>query len=171
MSEALPSAWRVGQALTAAMTLINQLEAEDPDTDEEALREAIENETDALDILRRVIRVYLEANAFEDVFKARIAALETRQKRFRRRAEVAKLTAFTIMEAIQQPKFVDPEFTASIASGRKSVVVTDETKLAEAFIKVEKTPMKAAIAEALKEGPVPGAEWSNPMPTLTIRSK
>ena len=171
MSEALPSAWRVGQALTAAMTLINQLEAADPDTDEEALREAVENETDALVILRRVIRVYLEANAFEDALKARIAALESRQKRFRHRAEAAKITAFTIMEAIQQPKFVDPEFTALIAAGRRAVVVTDETKLADAFIKVERTPMKAAIAEALKEGPVPGAEWSNPMPTLTIRSK
>jgi hypothetical protein len=167
-----PSGWRIENAMAVAMSLIASIQASDPDTDLSALQAALEAETDAVALLRRVIRAHIEADVFARACKARADQIEVRQKRYARLAEATRATAYAMLDALQLPgnKVVDPEFTASITPSNKSVVITDEDKLPAIYVKVETTPLKAEIAKALKAGAaVPGAELSNGIPTLTIR--
>ena len=156
--------------MSAVMSLIAQLQDADPDTDLDTLREAIESETDANELLARVIRVYLEAEAFGDAIDGRMKVFAQRRDRYRRREQSAKLTAFAIMDALGETRFTDPEFTATIGKGRQSVQITDGVKLPAQYVKIERVPLKVDIAEALKSGEaIDGAELADGMPTLTIR--
>lgn len=56
--------------------------------------------------------------------------------------------------------------------GKPGVVITDEAALPAEFVRVERTPDKTAIANALRAAQdVPGAELGNAAPQLTIRTK
>lgn len=53
------------------------------------------------------------------------------------------------------------------AAGRQSVIVTEPELLPQHLTRTKVEPDKAAIAEAMKAGPVAGATWSNSK--ITIR--
>jgi hypothetical protein len=85
-----------------------------------------------------------------------------------------KATLFAIMDAIGCHRLELPDCTISTRAGPPAVIVTDEAALPDRFIRVETTRRadKAAIATALKDGEVvDGAELSNAMPVLSVRSR
>ena len=166
-----PSAYRVQQAMACAASFAASLRAEIGEDDHDRLILALDSETDAIDLLRQVVRASLEADAQADAADARLKALTARRDRFRARKEAARGLAFSMMDALGLTRLDDPEFSVSIGRPRQKVLVTDEDALPEAFWRVTRAPDMATINAALKAGPVPGVEVVNGMPSLTIRTK
>lgn len=90
-----PSPFRVKQALDVARELRARLLADgaDPSDDERLLHDTLDGETDALDVVRRLIRHALAMNAMADAAEARIAALRGRADRFGTRADLSRRAA------------------------------------------------------------------------------
>ena len=62
--------------------------------------------------------------------------------------------------------------TLSIRAGQPRVIITDEARLPEQFVRIKREPDKHLIASHLKAGErVEGAELSNSEPTLAVRVK
>ena len=166
-----PSAFRVAQAMSAAMQFREQLRAEIGD-DHDALLMSLESETEVFDILRRVVRAAIEADTFEDALGERMKEMAERKARFGARSDAARNVAMSMLEALGETRFDDPEFTVTIGKPRQKVIVTDATQLPEAFVRVTRAPDMATINAAVKSGAVPaGVEVSNGAASLTIRKR
>lgn len=170
-----PTPYQIQQAMSIAAAVKARLVADDPDAaeDHRLLADMIDGESDALDIVRALIRHSIEVQSLADAAKARVDDLRARKERFERRVETARNTAFAMLEALEwRDKIEEPDFTAAIGKGRMSVRITDETALPSHLIRVKREPDKTAIAAALKDGDVvPGAELSNGSAVLTVRTK
>jgi hypothetical protein len=168
-----PSAYRIEQAMAAAQSVRQAILAEDPDlaTDETALRDLLDGETDVYDVLRRMVRFVLDAESLAAAAGDRAEKLSARKARFQKRAQIGRGAVMAMMDALGEQKLPDAEFTVTLRQGVPGVYITDETALPDAFVKVTRAPMKAEIGNALKAGEhIPGAELANGMPQLTIRS-
>lgn len=137
----------------------------------------VENETDTIERVRKIIRqvIYAEANA--TAMKEIVEANQARKKRFEDQAARLKRVALWAIQEMALPdgKLPAVDFTAGIRKGRGGIVVTDISKLPEEFIR--RTDPEAKIREieaALKEGrakfedlPI---ERKNGVPYLDIRT-
>lgn len=170
-----PSSWKVEQALAAWQSARARLLNDDADLchDEAALAELLGDETGSIDeIINRLIAASLHAKAMAEAAGGMIDNLRARQSRYAGRAEQFRGTLMAILEAVGAKKHETPMATLTISAGRASGQITDETALPDAYIRVTRTPDKAAITADLKQGIViPGAELTNGMPSITIRSK
>jgi hypothetical protein len=167
-----PSPYAIERAMSAAQEFAAAMRAADPEMDADDLLLAIDSETDALDLLRRVVRASLDADAMADAAGARMAALAGRKARFLDRKEATRGLAQRIMDALGMTKMEDAEFTVSIGKPRQKVIVTDPAALAEAFVRVTRSPDMTTINAAVKAGQVPaGCEVSNGAASLTIRTR
>jgi hypothetical protein len=168
----VPSAYQVQQAMACAASFAAALRQEIGEDDHDRLLMALDSETDAIDLLRRVVRASLDADAQADAADARIKDLTSRRDRFRARKEAARGLAFAMLDALGLPRLDDPEFTISVGKPRPKVIVTDLDALPEAFVRVTRSPDMATINAAIKAGQMPaGVEVANGAPSLTIRTK
>lgn len=125
-----------------------------------------------LEILRRVIRAKLDADAMATAATERLRTLQDRKSRHERRAETLKQAIFAAMDAMNLPKLVDAEFTVSITAGRTQAIVTDEAEVPEEYWKVSRSIDKAAINEATKAGStIPGVMVTNGVGSIIFRTK
>ena len=145
--------------LTAAMAAVSRLKAELAEQDSDMILASIESETNALELMDKVLEAVVADELLVEQGSARLKRIEARANRHR-------LILRAMMEEIAE-KVERPLGTLSI-SYRTKPIVTDPTLLPEAFIR--RAPDMHLIARALKDGAVAGAELSNPMPSLTIRS-
>jgi len=166
MSNNILSGWQIEQAMSVFQSLERNF---NPETDCEALEIA---QTDVHTMLHRVIRAAMEAESMSEMCKARAADLAERKARYDRRAEQLRGVAFAVMDVLGESKIVAPDFTVSIRSGSQRVIITDENAVPDEYKKTVVSVDKKAVNDAAKEGVViPGVEWSNALPSLTIRSK
>jgi len=144
-----------------------------PDTDEAALLAAIEQDVpDAAHIVTLLVRAVGEAEADVDAIAERVAGLNVRKDRAKRRVETMRGLLLTVMEAAGTQKWKHPEFTVSVSAGRSGLIITDEAALPDECFRTVRELDKAKTKQLLSEGiPIAGAEMANGMPTLTIRSK
>ena len=144
-----------------------------PDTDEAALLAAIEQDVpDAALIVTLLVRAVGEAEADVDAIAERIAGLNVRKDRAKRRAETMRGLLLTVMEAAGMQKWKHPEFTVSVSQGRPGLIIVDETALPDECFRVVRELDKAKTKQLLSEGiPIAGVEMANGMPQLTIRTK
>lgn len=130
----------------------------------------VEGETDAIEVMRELVSEYLEARAMKTALDDVIDRHKDRASRYANRADKIRELISKVMNASDRAKFELPEATLSLVAGRSSTVITDETAIPESFMRVVKSPDKAAITAALKEGKnVPGASLTNSPPSLMIR--
>lgn len=138
--------------------------------DEELRLDMIEAETEANELFSSLLAIMIEADKsavglanYEKKFKERRARMEHRVEKLRE-------LVFKIMQFAEIHKIELPEATLSIRNGTQQVLITDATKLPDDLCKIERSPKKTEIKEALKSGKeVPGAELSNGTPNLSIR--
>lgn len=140
-------------------------------SEDETLRaDMLEGETAAYDVLSRLVAIERESDNMSTAIAGRIAALGVRKAREDKRKEAMRKLMLRIMQAgdIQKAKLV--EATVSIAKGRDSVHITDESAIAKRYLKVVTSPDKTKIGEDLKAGKkVKGAEIKTGEPTLQVR--
>ena len=146
--------------------------AQDTDlaADEATLQNLTDAEADVCALMVRLARIVIEAEALEKVASERAANLAARKARFGRRADAARGTLLAMMEALGEKSLPDAEFTVTLKAGGKSVYITDETALPEAYVRTARTPDKTAIKAALAVGDVPGAYLGNNPQTIQIKA-
>lgn len=170
-----PSAWAIEQALSVWHSTRQRLLAEDTDLahDEAALTAMLgDAEADVQTILQRTLDGALHAASMAEAATTRANDIKARADRYKRRAETLRGMAFAIMDAIGERRVELPHLTATIRQGTPSAVITDDTAIPEDYVRTTRAPDKAAILAALKSGAtLPGAELSNGLPSLAIRSK
>ena len=120
---------------------------------------SIESETNALEMMDLVIEAVVADEQLVERGMARLKRIEARANRHR-------LILHAMMEQIAE-KVERPLATLSI-SYRTKPIVTDASRLPPELMRT--APDMALIAKALKIGAVPGAEVSNPAPTLTLHT-
>ncbi len=171
--ERAPSGYRVEQAMSAAQAVRQAILQDDPDlaSDEAAMRDLLDGETDVYDVLRRMVRFVLDAESLAAAAKDRAEKLTARKARYEKRAQLGRGAVLAMLDALGDRRFTDAEFTVTLRPGTQGVWVVDENSLPDAFVKVTRAPEKAKIAAALKAGDkVPGAELGNGMPTIAIKA-
>lgn len=128
-------------------------------------------ETATLDeALRYVVRGVLNDRAMAEACEAQMEALKLRAQRFWKREERGCELIQAAMGATAMRKKILPEATLSMRDTAGPVIVTDETLLAEEYIRRKAEPNRGAIGDALKAGKtVAGATRGNGGVSLTIR--
>ena len=166
-----PSPHRIEFAIAEAQRLLAILTPEERE-DEATLLGAIEGETDALEVLRRVVLAAEEAGTVADALKPTIQARQERKRRAELREERYRMVAGAMMAALGITKHVDPEFTITTRPGKPKLIVTDEDAIPLRFCVPTYKVKDAAVRAALEAGEdVPGATLSNGTDIVTIRTK
>lgn len=138
--------------------------------DEELRLDTIEGETNAFDILERLLLIEREAATMQVAIKKRADELDARAARQKRTQEAMRKLMLRIMQAGGVQKLPLPDATLSITKGRQSIEIIDEKAVPPRFLKVVKSPDKVLIKEALEAGKkVKGAEFKIGDPTLAVR--
>jgi len=145
--------------LTAAMAAVSRLKAELASQDADMILASIESETNALELMDKVLEAVVSDELMVEQGSARLKRIEARAQRHR-------LILRAMMEQIAE-KVERPLATLSI-SYRTKPVVTDASRLPPELMRT--APDMTALARALKDGAVAGAELSNPSPVLTLRT-
>lgn len=142
------------------------------DGDDRLLADMLEGETDLHRFLGAVVRRMGEADAFIEGIGDWIAELKARCDRMEQRSDAMRALAHKVMNWAEVRKVEMPIATLSIRAGQSRVIITDEARLPEQFVRIKREPDKHLIASHLKAGePVDGAELSNSEPVLSVRVK
>ena len=132
----------------------------------------LESETELPEFLARVVARMQDTDAKIDGIGNLIATLKARCDRFEQRSDAMRALAFKVLVQAGVKKLELVAATLSIRAGQPRVIITDEARLPEQFVRIKREPDKHLIASHLKAGePVPGAELSNSEPTLAVRVK
>jgi seryl-tRNA synthetase len=138
---------------------------EDPD----ALEDSLEGLSNLREAIAAVIRSALDDEADCTSIAERIKQLQTRRKRLEDRADRKRALALHFCQEGRLPRIPAPDFTASVSMTKGRVIITGQVD--DKWMRIKKEEDKTKIGEALRAGQtVSGAELSNPMPTLVIRT-
>jgi hypothetical protein len=147
--------------LELAMSTAQQLLAELPEDDQLRL-DTIEGETEAFELMDRITESVLADESLAELARARA-------KRLEERADHRRAIILQMLEALEMTKVQRPLYTASL-SHRSKPIVTNADALPDDFIR--QSVDLVALGKALRAGQtVEGAELSNPMPSLTLRTR
>lgn len=157
--------------IKAALDVRAQLLAAGIDADDPDLAELMDGECDVLDRLRKIVRFARWTEAQAKALGEMLTEGRDRKARLERKAESMRAMVLGVLSELALKKLDAPDFTASVSAGRPKVIITDAAAVPGPLSVVRREPNKTAIAEALKAGPVPGAELSNAEPVLTVRAR
>jgi hypothetical protein len=142
------------------------------DFDAETFWDTLDGETDAGEIMDRVLSSMNADSALADAAKSQADELAARSKRIRERATAKKSTLKLILDATGERKAERPAATVSLMKGRVSVQITDDQSIPSQLCKVVTSPDKTAIKKQLEAGEeVPGAELVRGDDTVSVRVK
>lgn len=142
------------------------------DFDAETFWDSLDGQTDAMDIIGRLIRDREEAKAHADASKTLAEQYVARARRLNERASAVSAALGTILDATGQRKVMHPLATVSRTAGRMSCKITDETAIPSQLTVTTVKPDTAAIKKQLEAGEtVPGAELVRGADSVTVRVK
>ena len=126
--------------------------------DAETFWDTLDGETDAMDVIGRLLRERNEATAMAAATKEVADSYATRAKRLQARDAAVKKALGQILDAVGEAKVVHPLGTVSRTTPRESVEIVSETDIPSQLCKTTVAPDKTAIKKALEQGEdVPGA--------------
>ena len=141
----------------AAVSAAQQIIAELPD-DERLRLDTIHGETELLELMDRYAEAAIADRLLAKAAREHIAAIDARAARHK---EVVR----RILDAVGLTSVRRPLYTVA-TSHRAHAIITDADAVPAQYL----SPDRVAIAAALHRGEaVPGAELSNPQPSLTLR--
>jgi len=152
-------------------SLREQIRAEFPDADEDALRDTVEGMTNLSEVLGSILRSHLDDLAVLAALRARILDMQARSARLETRAEKKRALVASAMERAEIRRLAEPDFTASLRQVAPGLVVLDERAIPEPFWKPQPPKLdRSALIAALKAGEqVPGASLGNGGVTIAVR--
>lgn len=137
--------------------------------DEQAAIDAIEGETDLIEVISSAVDRITEIACMVDALKAREKKLKERRERLERQAEHLRTAVSTAMAQAEIKRLELPPATLTLKSVPPKAIPINEAEIPSEFWKRQdpKLDMRALLA-ALKQGPVPGAVLSNGGTTIQI---
>jgi hypothetical protein len=154
-----------------AAEIIEQIRAAIGDDDAD-FAEIVENETDILERLRKMLRVARLAEADAKATADIMDELRDRKTRLAGKADKLRDSVKWALQELGMTKLDAPDMTVSLRNAAPGVEIIDLSQIPERYLKVTVAPDKAAMREALKDGEtIPGAVLKNGAPSLTIRSR
>lgn len=138
--------------------------------DETAFVDTLDGETDAVDVLRQLVKARVEAKAYEAACKEAAKEYTDRARRMADRQNAITRAMGEILDATGQQKLAFDLATISRTKARLSLTVYDEAQIPTQLRK--SVPDTAAIRAQLDAGEdVPGARLDLGEPGLTVRVK
>lgn len=126
------------------------------DFDAETFWDSLDGETDAMDIVGRLIRERVEADAMADACKEAAATYTARKQRMDARSKAVNAALGALLDATGEAKVAHPLGTVSRTKPRQRVEITDEAAIPSQLCK--RVPDAAAVKAQLEAGEeVPGA--------------
>ena len=148
---------------------------EDWPDDPQALLDGIEGETDALEVITRLLESAGEQAGYAEGLSQYINIVQTRKQSHIARAQkleqsAKEIAASIIVETGSNIKL--PIATISMRKNKPRIADIDESSLPEQFFKVKKAADRTAIQKAIDEGDAPkGVQVTNGSPSITVRRK
>jgi hypothetical protein len=140
--------------------------------DETLLADMLEAQTGLNELLAAIVDRMCDAEAFAAGLDLMLATMKARRDRFDQCKDAMRSLAFRLMTQADVHNIKLTQATLSVRAGQPRVVITDEARLPEQFVRIKREPDKHLIASHLKAGEtVPGAEISNSEPVLSVRVK
>jgi len=140
--------------------------------DEDCFLDTLDGETDAMDVLGKLIQERQEIQANEVAVKALAKTYQERAAKLNAKADAISQTIGHLLDAIGSKKVAHPLATVSRTKARQSVLVTNPEEIPTQLTKVKRSPDLAAIKKQLEAGEfVPGAEIKLGNPGVTVRVK
>lgn len=140
--------------------------------DDDCFLDTLDGETDAMDVLGKLIQERQEIQANEVAVKALAKTYQERAAKLNAKADAISQTIGHLLDAIGSKKVAHPLATVSRTKARQSVFVTNPEEIPTQLTKVKRSPDLVAIKEQLEAGEfVPGAEIKLGNPGVTVRVK
>ncbi len=138
--------------------------------DEELFRDMLEGNTRFNEIMDRLLIEMRDNETLSDAAAARIGKLKERQTRLTHRMNFYRSLMHRLLTVTGIQSVALAEAKVSIMKSPEKVIITDESAVPDAFMKITKEPNKTAIKNAIKSGTyVPGAALSNGGTTISVR--
>jgi hypothetical protein len=144
-----------------------------PDLDQETLADSLEGITDLHEMIAAVIRSALVDEALQGGLRSRIDEMKRRLVRLEERGAKKRELAVEAMTEVGLKRLEQPDFTASTRAGSPALVVVAEGIIPEGYWVPQspKLDRQSLLAELKRGREIPGAQLSNPKPTLAVRTK
>jgi len=140
--------------------------------DQDTFLDTLDGETDAMDILGKLVQERVEASIYEGAAKDLAATYTIRAKRLSARQDAISQTIGQLLDAMGEKKIMHPYATISRTKPRWSVRITDEADVPTQLMKVTTKPDLAAIKKQMEQGEiVPGCDINPGNPSITVRVK
>jgi len=146
-----------------------------PETDPQLWADMLEGETrtNAFELLDQFVLAALELNSRAEALRTLRADWGLRQCRLEAAITRRRNIVLRLFDTLRLNKLERPAYTASVTAGRSHVVPTlPPEEMPDRFRRVSYEADKTALGNALRAGvPDVPAEWSNPQPSLAIRTR
>ncbi len=140
--------------------------------DSQTFLDTLEGETDALEVLQKLILERQSTKAAEEASKQVAADFTARAQRMIQKQAKITETIGKLLDAMGESKVPTPLGTISRTKPRASVSIYEGADIPTQLCKTTVTPDKAAIKKLLENGEtVPGAELTYSQPSVTVRVK
>ena len=156
------------EEISAMSDQIRMITGDDQDT----FLDTLDGETDAMEIMGKLVEERTEAAAHEIAMRDLAATYSVRAKRLSARQDAISLAIGQLMDAMGETKIKHPIATISRTKARWSVNITDAGQIPTQLMNVTTKPDLAAIKKQMDQGEtVPGCEISPGQPSITVRIK
>lgn len=140
--------------------------------DDSCLTDTVNGECSLEESILAIVREIKRTEAFATAIKFIISDNNARLERFEHKAARLRKTVMWALQETGLKKVEAADTTVSQREGEKGIVITNEAAIPHNYCQVKYLPSKTKIRNALELGnKIPGVEWSNAQPILTIRTR
>jgi hypothetical protein len=159
--------------LATHIYLRQQLSEQFPEIEEETLLDTLEGLTDLNEMLAAVVRSQLDDASLAQALRERMDHMQDRLGRLKTRVDKKKELLTTVMERANLKKITESDFTLSLRSTPRPLVVVDENEIPERFWNPQPAKLdRRGLIEALKaDQTVEGVALGNGGITISIRTR
>tara|TARA_R110002110_G_scaffold292411_1_gene506495 strand:+ start:178 stop:663 length:486 start_codon:yes stop_codon:yes gene_type:complete len=156
------------EEISAMSDQIRMITGDDQDT----FLDTLDGETDAMEIMGKLVEERTEAAAHEIAMRDLAATYSVRAKRLSARQDAISLGIGQLMDAMGETKIKHPIATISRTKARWSANITDADQIPSQLMNVTTKPDMAAIKKQMDQGEsVPGCQFKMGQPSITVRIK
>lgn len=174
-SMTMPRESSLDAAVVTHKGLAEQVRQMFPGEDEESLADTVEGLTTIDEAITAVVRAALEREAMAKALGELIEGMTNRKARLLAGAQSMRAAALNAMQECGLKKLQAPDMSLSANPGKAKLVITDEARVPDEFVKVERSLKKKEIAAWLGElDPMSQPDWvtwGNPQPFLQIHRR
>ena len=156
------------EEISAMSDQIRMITGDDQDT----FLDTLDGETDAMEIMGKLVEERTEAAAHEIAMRDLAATYSARAKRLSARQDAISLAIGQLMDAMGETKIKHPIATISRTKARWSANITDADQIPSQLMNVTTKPDMAAIKKQMDQGEsVPGCQFKMGQPSIIVRIK